>query len=71
MSADWYEVWGDDGLPVPYLLLVLPDEADKRCVVIVDPKENKVVHKAAEYETAKLWLLEDEYRRVEGRMTAE
>ncbi len=68
MSRPWYEVWVDEGLSPPYILLVLP-EGDR--VDVFDPKKDKVVHVAAAYEDAKLWLLEDEYTRVEGRMLPE
>ncbi len=55
------------GLPQPYLLLVLPSSTD--AVVIRDPQDGgRIVHEAADYASAKLWLLEDEYARVEGRM---
>lgn len=67
MSDNWYEVWADEGLPLPYVLLVLP-VADGRTMVF-DPKEDKMVHQAASYDEARLWLLEDEYTRVNGRMT--
>jgi hypothetical protein len=71
MNRDWYEVWVDDGLPVPYALFVFPDKELPGGVVVVDPKEgDKVVYKATDYESAKIWLLEDEYQRAEGRMTA-
>jgi hypothetical protein len=68
MGRGWYEVWVDESTDVPYALLVLPGEAQDGGVVIIDPKEgDKVVHTARTYEEAKLWLLEDEYTRVEGR----
>jgi len=39
---------------------------------IYDPKQgDKVVFSSDNYETAKLWLLEDEYEPVEGRLIAE
>jgi hypothetical protein len=66
MSRAWYEVWADDGLAPPYVLLVVP--RDNGTVAVFDPKENKVVYEAPGYEDVKLWLLEDEYRLVEGRM---
>ena len=70
MSSNWYEVWADEGKAVPYVLLLLPNRDDQTGVVVVDPRENcRVVHHASDYDTAKLWLLEDEYTRVEGRMT--
>jgi hypothetical protein len=69
MNRDWYEVWVDESTDVPYVLFMLPDAARAGGVVIIDPKVgDKVVYAAGTYEEAKLWLLEDEYTRVEGRM---
>jgi hypothetical protein len=66
----WYEVWVDDGLEVPYALIVLQDQTGQ--IVVLDPKEDyKPIFKAADYEAVKMWLLEDEYTRVDGRMTRE
>jgi hypothetical protein len=59
MNTNWYEVWADEGLPVPYLLLLRPTE---RAFEILDPAEgNKKVFEAANYDDARMWLLEDEY----------
>ena len=70
MSRDWYEVWVDESADVPYALFVFPDTTRTGGIVIIDPKEgDKVVYVASTYEEAKLWLLEDEYTRVEGRMS--
>ncbi|MCH7688544.1 MAG: hypothetical protein IH899_17995 [Planctomycetes bacterium] len=71
MNTNWFEVWTDDGLSVPYVLLVMSD-AERQNFVVIDSKENnKVVFRSANYNTAKLWLLEDEYKLVEGRMNLE
>ena len=71
MDSQWYEVWADDGLNVPYLLIVQPDPARDGSVVIIDPQElGQVIYTASNYEDAELWLLEDEYTRVDGRMMA-
>lgn len=71
MSETWYEIWADEGLEVPYLLLVLPENSGEG-VVVLDPNERgQVVHRAKDYEEARLWLLEDEYRLVAGRMMLE
>lgn len=38
--------------------------------MIFDPKEkDKIVFRSETYEEAKLWLLEDEYTLVDGRMS--
>lgn len=57
-------------LSPPYILLLLCD-SERNCR-IYDPKQgDKVVFSSDNYETAKLWLLEDEYEPVEGRLLAE
>jgi hypothetical protein len=69
MTDTWYEVWADDALEPPYLLLVLPS-GDR--IIVQDPHEhNRVVFTATSYEEVRYWLLEDEYTRVTGRMTGE
>jgi hypothetical protein len=66
---DWYEVWADDTLQTPYLLLLRPDPSSPSHYQVVDPKEGyRVVHQGAEYTAVKDWLLEDEYTLV-GRVT--
>ncbi len=62
----WYEVWADDGLDLPYVLVLIPRHEGK--FEVFDPQERRVAFKAASYDEAKLWLLADEYTRVEGRM---
>lgn len=66
MSNNWYEVWADEGLPQPYVLIVIPKPSGG--IAILDPKEDKVVYDACDYKKAQLWLLEDEYTLVQGRM---
>jgi hypothetical protein len=59
VKTNWYEVWADEGLPVPYLLLLRPTEREFE---IFDPAEgNKKVFESSNYEDARTWLLEDEY----------
>jgi len=71
MTCDWYETWVDESPALPYLLLLLPDPQCPGGILVVDPKESdKVVFRACDYESAKMWLLEDEFTRIEGRMTA-
>lgn len=67
----WFEVWFTDGEDVEptYLLIVKPDQANPEFVVVLDPIENfKVIYKGKIYEETKLWLQEDEYELVEGRV---
>jgi len=66
MNENWYEVWADQGLARPYVLLVEPKQDGG--VMVFDPKEDRVIHEADDYESATHWLLEDEYRCVIGRM---
>lgn len=66
MTSSWYEVWADDGLDPPYVLILIPRHEGK--VDVFDPKEGRVALEAANHDEAKLWLLEEEYTRVEGRM---
>ena len=66
---EFTEVWIDPMLSPPYILLLLCD-SEENCR-IYDPKQgDKVVFSSNDYETAKLWLLEDEYEPVEGRLLA-
>jgi hypothetical protein len=70
-KSDWdfVEVWIDPMLSPPYILLLLGDPAGS-CRVY-DPAENyKVVFSSATYDEAQIWLLEDEYEPVEGRLSA-
>jgi hypothetical protein len=66
---EFTEVWIDPMLSPPYILLLLCDsEGDCQ---ICDPKQgDKVIFSSNSYETAKLWLLEDEYEPVQGRLLA-
>jgi hypothetical protein len=69
-KMNWYEVWADDGLGIPYLLLVQFD-ANTNLYSVVDPSAgNKIVFESNEYETVRDWLLEDEYQSVNGRMAS-
>jgi hypothetical protein len=65
----WYEAWSDESFDVPYILIMgqLKNGGE---IMIFDPKEdNKIVFRSNSYDEAKLWLLEDEYTMVDGRMT--
>jgi hypothetical protein len=68
VPVDWIflEVWLDPGLP--YVLLLLSNQAGYWYVY--DPAEQyKVIFASPDYEEAKLWLLEDEYELVRGRLS--
>ena len=69
MLGTWFEVWVDDTGSKPYLLIITNDTADPSRILVIDPIEGyKVVHNETDYNAVRIWLLEDEYRIVEGRM---
>jgi len=71
VKSNWEfaEVWMDAMLSPPYVLLLLCDRAGN-CSAY-DPAEGyKVVFTSSSYEEAQLWLLEDEYEPIEGRVSA-
>jgi hypothetical protein len=67
----WFEVWFDeeeDVIPT-YLLIVTPDPKQSNLVLVVDSHENnRVIHQGQNYEATRLWLQEDEYSLVDGRV---
>lgn len=68
MSSAWFEVWADDGLSPPYVLVVR--DAGNGRVEILDPKEAyRVIHTSESYQDACDWLWEDEYQLITGRTT--
>jgi len=59
MSENWYEIWVDEGHSAPYVLVLRPDALGFE---VLDPASgNKCVFKSPGYESAKMWLLEDEF----------
>ena len=68
MIQKWYEIWVDESTEVPYVLFVCPDRNDFNRIIIIDPKEDKIIENMPNYEMAKDWLCEDEYTLVNGRM---
>lgn len=67
---DFTELWVDPTASPPYVLILLCDEQEN--CSIYDPAQNyQVVFTGFSYQDAKLWLLEDEYERVEGQLKAE
>jgi len=57
------------GLGGEVSLLSSSDGRPTSKIEVLDPCEaNRVVFRATEYEDAKLWLLEDEYEMVQGRV---
>ena len=66
---EFTELWIDPTASPPYILILLSDSYGKSCVY--DPSQNYcLLFTSDNYEEAKLWLLEDEYERVEGRLRA-
>ena len=62
------EVWIDPLQVPPYVLLLLSDKAGY--CAILNPAENyRVIKQCSHYKEAELWLLEDEYEPLEGRLT--
>lgn len=63
------EVWIEPMLSPPYILLLLSDHSGNCC--IYNPAEGyRVIFTSSTYEEAQLWLLEDEYEPIEGRLSA-
>lgn len=68
MDRGWFEVWAYDAYDVPYVLVLISRDGMFR---IFDPREgNKICFESADYETARFWLLEDEFEFI-GRSHAD
>lgn len=66
---NFLEVWVDPMQSPPYLLMLLAD--DSGICQILDPADRYRLIKCCDsYEQAQLWLLEDEYEPLEGRLSA-
>jgi hypothetical protein len=68
----WFEVWYDEGpdlLPT-YLLIVIPEPSNPELVRVYDPFEKRFIY-SGNYEDTRIWLLEDEYSLITGRMFIE
>ncbi len=64
------EAWIDPMQSPPYILLLMGDQAGT--CSIFDPSEGyKLIKDCGNYEEAQLWLLEDEYEPIEGRLTGD
>ncbi len=66
---EFTEVWIDPMLSPPYILLLLCNSEDN-CQVYDPAQGYKIVFSSNDYNVAKLWLLEDEYEPIEGRLLA-
>jgi hypothetical protein len=67
-SWNFLEVWVDPMQSPPYLLLVLGDESG-RCNILDPADRYKLVKNYDSYDQAQFWLLEDEYKPLEGRLS--
>ena len=59
MSKPWYEIWADEGHDIPYVLMLRPVGA--RFEVLDPRRDNARVFESDTYQSAKLYLLEDEF----------
>ncbi len=70
--ADWkfIEAWVDSTYRLPYFLMLVADRSG--VFRVFDPAKNyEVVFETSNYEDARLFLIEDEYERVKGRIEDE
>jgi hypothetical protein len=66
-SWSFLEVWVDPMQSPPYVLLLLGDKAGS--CYILDPADGyRIIKNCSDYKQAQLWLLEDEYEPIEGRL---
>jgi hypothetical protein len=68
LADNWQftELWIDPTASPPYTLILLSDPSGNSA--IYDPAQNyQPIFTSSTYQEAKLWLLEDEYERVNGR----
>jgi hypothetical protein len=64
---NFLEVWVDPMQSPPYLLMLLGDESG-RCQILDPAEQYKLIKRCDSYDQAQLWLLEDEYEPLEGRL---
>ncbi|NJM57230.1 MAG: hypothetical protein HC857_07065 [Synechococcales cyanobacterium RU_4_20] len=65
---DFLEVWIDPMQSPPYLLMLLGDQSG-RWRILNPAEQYKLVRYYDSYDQAQLWLLEDEYEPLEGRLS--
>ncbi|NCS10042.1 MAG: hypothetical protein GPJ08_02255 [Microcystis aeruginosa G13-09] len=72
VKDNWHflEVWVDSMQSPPYVLILLIDET-RGCYVFDPAEQYRLVKAFQDYEEAQLWLLEDEYEPIEGRLSSE
>jgi hypothetical protein len=68
----WFEIWSYSAggkLRPTWLYVVTPNEDTHGQILVFDPQENyRVVFTGQSYEETRIWLHEDEFQIVEGRM---
>lgn len=68
-DGKFLEVWVDPLQSPPYILLLLGDKKNG-CYVFEPAEQSRLVKVFSSYEEAQLWLWEDEYEPVEGRLSS-
>ena len=67
---EFAEIWADTLISPPYILMLVKEKSGNFC--IHNPAQNyKVIFTSDDYEAAKMWLLEDEYERLNSRILQE
>ncbi len=67
---EFAEIWADTLISPPYILMLVKEKSGKFC--IHNPAQNyKVIFTTDNYDDAKMWLLEDEYERLNSRILQE
>ncbi|OCR01640.1 hypothetical protein BCD67_19340 [Oscillatoriales cyanobacterium USR001] len=64
---EFAEIWADTLISPPYILMLVKEKSGKFC--IHNPAQNyQVIFTSDNYDDAKMWLLEDEYERLNSRI---
>ncbi|MEG5138454.1 MULTISPECIES: hypothetical protein [unclassified Microcoleus] len=64
---EFAEIWADTLISPPYNLMLVKEKSGIFC--IHNPAKNyKTIFASDNYESAKMWLLEDEYERLNSRI---
>ena len=64
---EFAEIWVDTLISPPYILMLVKEQSGKFC--IHNPAQNyKIIFTSDNYEAAIMWLLEDEYERLNNRI---
>ncbi|MDQ2098669.1 MAG: hypothetical protein QQW96_13600 [Tychonema bourrellyi B0820] len=67
---EFAEIWADTLISPPYILMLVKEKSGK--FSIHNPAQNyQVIFSSNNYEDAKMWLLEDEYERLNSRILQE